>query len=253
MTAAAPPINDAETAAPPIGRQGRQWGRALRALQRLFADKEDTAQVFEIMRALNGPATPRGYEKLLRTPGGGRLAYERVELADKLMDRAWLDGFAPGTVGAAYRDFVVGEGLSAEGLVQESRKGVTQIDIPHPWAWYGRRIRDTHDIWHVLTGYGRDSIGELCLVAFSYSQTRGLGWAMIGWGGYLRALRRDGRPYRKAVLEGFRRGKRAAWLPAQDYLQLLGEPLDAARQRLGITPAVAYEAIPPEARNPLAA
>jgi ubiquinone biosynthesis protein COQ4 len=34
-----------------------------------------------------------------------------------------------------------------------------------------------HDIWHVLTGYRRDALGEACLVAFSYAQTRGLGWA----------------------------------------------------------------------------
>ena len=251
MTAAAPSINNT----PPMQRPRRQWGRALKALHRLFQDKEDTAQVFEIMRSLNGGATPKGYLRLLRTPGGGRLAYERVELADKLMDRAWLDSLAPGTVGAAYRDFVLGEGLSAEGLVEESRKGIQEgaIDARHPFAWYGRRIRDTHDVWHVLTGYGCDSLGELCLVAFSYSQTKGLGWAVIGIGGMLRAARRGGSPYRRAVVEGFRRGKRAAWLPAEDYEALLAEPLESARRRLGITAPAAYEAIPPELRNPLAA
>src|SRR5260221_9273807 len=248
MTAAAPAIND--PAAPAMKSPRRQWGRALRALARLFADKEDTSQVFEIMRALNGGATPKGYLRLLNSPNGGRLAYERVELAERLMDKAWLESFAAGTVGAAYRQFVLGEGFSAHGLVEESRKGATQIDIPHPFAWYGRRIRDTHDIWHVLSGYGRDSIGELCLVAFSYSQTRGLGWALIGWGGFLRARGKAGRPYRKAVLEGFRRGEQAAWLPGEDYLSLLSEPLEDARRRLSIAPATAYEAIPPEARNP---
>ncbi len=30
------------------------WGHAWRSLQKLLADKEDTRQVFEIMRALNG-------------------------------------------------------------------------------------------------------------------------------------------------------------------------------------------------------
>jgi len=30
-----------------------QWGAAFKALRRRFADKEDTAQVFEIMRALH--------------------------------------------------------------------------------------------------------------------------------------------------------------------------------------------------------
>jgi ubiquinone biosynthesis protein COQ4 len=231
----------------------RDWVRAFAALRRLFRDKEDTAQVFEIMRALNGPDGGRGYARLLTTPGGGRIAYERLELAERLMDDAWLDGFADGTVGAAYRTFVRGEGLSAEGLAQESRKGMAeaQIDIKHPYAWYGRRIRDIHDIWHILTGYGRDGTGELCLVAFSYSQTKSLGWAAIAWGGWLRARGRPGKPYRAAVMEGFRRGKAAAWLPGEDYERLLAEPLEGARARLGLTTPVAYEAIPAAARNPI--
>jgi ubiquinone biosynthesis protein COQ4 len=87
-------------------------------------------------------------------------------------------------------------------------------------------------------------------VAFSYSQTRGLGWALIGWGGFLRALRPGGGRYRKAVLEGFRRGREAAWLPAQDFEALMSEPLVDARARLRIKPATAYEAIPAEDRNP---
>jgi ubiquinone biosynthesis protein COQ4 len=37
-------------------------------VRRLIADKEDTAQVFEIMRALSGNAIPKGYRRLLSTP-----------------------------------------------------------------------------------------------------------------------------------------------------------------------------------------
>src|SRR5277367_2502042 len=83
-----------------IERPRRRWDVALKALRRLLADKEDTGQVFEIMAALNGDSTARSYRRLLETPQGGRLAYERVELATRLMDDAWLDSFAAGTVGA---------------------------------------------------------------------------------------------------------------------------------------------------------
>jgi ubiquinone biosynthesis protein COQ4 len=248
MTAAAPSINDAARIAP----RGRQWGRALAALRRLFADKEDTAQVFEIMRALNGSAGQKGYLRLLGTLEGGRLAYERVELAPKLMDRAWLATFPTGSVGAAYAHFTSSENISAEGLIEESRKGVaaSELDRAHPFAWFGRRMRDTHDIWHVLSGYGRDATGEACLVAFSYQQTGGLGWALIGLGAYFKARGRSGRPYRAAIREASRRGKACAWLPGEDYERLMAEPLEDARRRLGLTPPTAYEAIPPEARNP---
>jgi ubiquinone biosynthesis protein COQ4 len=223
----------------------KDWGRALGAFRKLMADKEDTVQVFEIMRALAGRAGPDGYHRLLTTPDGGRIAYERVELAERLMDRAWLDSFAPGTVGAAYAEFTARENLSAEGLAEESRKTTTgQVDAAHPYAWYGRRIRDIHDLWHILTGYGRDGLGEACLVAFSYAQTRSLGWAFIALGVALRGRGAEGRLLRRAIWEGYRRGRDAAWLPGEDYERLLAEPLEAARARLNLPAPAVYDAVP---------
>jgi ubiquinone biosynthesis protein COQ4 len=225
------------------------WIHALRSLRRLLADKEDTTQVFEIMRALNGGATAKGYHRLLATPQGGRMAYEHVELASKLMDDAWLDSLPAGSVGAAYRAFIRAEALSAEGLAEISRLDGKSPEIAHPYAWFGRRTRDVHDIWHILSGYGRDGLGEACLVAFSYAQTKGLGWALIAAGAAFRSRKRPGYPYRKAIWQGYQRGKAAKWLLAEDYEQLLAEPLEAARRRLNITPATIYNAIPPDARD----
>ena len=222
---------------------------ALRALQRLLNDKEDTGQVFEIMGALSGNSTPRNYERLLTTAQGGRLAYEHVELEPLLMDNAWLDSFAAGTVGAAYREFVRSENISAEGLADISRQKRGRVEVNHPWAWFGRRMRDSHDIWHILSGYHRDALGEACLVAFSYGQTGSLGWAVIALGAALRSRGPGGAAYRKAIWQGYQRGKAAKWLPGQDYVQLMSEPLEAARSRLGLTPATAYLAIAPELRD----
>lgn len=233
----------------PIPRSRRRWGAALKALRRLMSDKDDTGQVFEIMAALNGGSTARNYHRLLTTPRGGRLAYERLELAPQLMDDAWLDGFAPGTVGATYRDFVRSENLSAQGLVDISAQINGRNRILHPYAWMGRRTRDAHDIWHVLSGYHRDALGEACLVAFSYAQTGSLGWAVIAIGAALRRRSGPKHPYTRAIWQGYRRGKAAKWLPGEDYVELFAEPLDAARRRLDITPATIYDAIPGAARE----
>ncbi len=243
MTALSPPTN----ARPQKPR--RQWIVALKALRRLLADKEDTGQVFEIMGALNGDSTMRSYRRLLETPQGGRLAYEHVELAERLMDDAWLDSFAPGTVGAAYRDFVRGENISAEGLAAISRQRQSKVEQAHPHAWFGRRTRDSHDIWHVLSGYHRDGLGEAYLVAFSYARTRSLGWAMIAVGAALRPRHGAKHPYARAIFQGYQRGKAANWLAGEDYEHLMGEPLDAARRRLNITPPTLYDAIPPADRD----
>ena len=225
-----------------------QWGAALKALRRLLNDKEDTGQVFEIMRALNGTSTAACYRRLLTTTQGGRIAYEGQEFADRLMDDAWLDSLPAGSVGAAYREFIRSEQLSAEGLAEVSRIQGNEIDIAHPYAWMGRRTRDVHDIWHILSGYHRDGLGEACLVAFSYAQTKGLGWALIALGAASRSRGAD-HPYVKAIWQGYKRGKAAAWLLGEDYERLMAEPLDAARKRLGITPATIYDSIPVEARD----
>jgi len=247
MTALSPEMSLTPTSASALIRPAKlEWGKAYQAFRKLYADKEDTQQVFEIMRALSGRSVADGYDRLLATPGGGQIAYERAEFADKLMDRAWVESFAPGTLGAAYAEFTARENLSAEGLAEESRKGraAETIDLLHPHAWFGRRIRDTHDLWHLLTGYGRDGLGEACLVAFSYAQTKGLGWAFIAAGAALSAGDTGGMPIRRAIWEGYQRGKAAAWLPGQDYERLMAEPLDAARVRLNLPAATVYNSIP---------
>ncbi len=48
--------------------------------------------------------------------------------------------------------------------------------------------------------------------------------------------------FARSVIEGYRRGRKAAWLPGEDYEALLHEPLEAARKRLGIAEAPAYKA-----------
>ena len=240
------------TADSPIPAPRREWGAALRALRRLLRDKEDTRQVFEIMRALSGDSMGENYRRLCSTPRGGRIAYERVEFARRLMDDAWLDSLPEGSVGAAYRTFIRSQDLSAEGLAEVSRETGGDIDTPHPVAWMARRTRDVHDLWHILSGYGRDGLGEACLVAFSYPQTRSLGWALIAMGAVSRT--RGGRyPYARAIWQGYQRGKAAKWLLGEDYEALLAEPLDGARRRLGITPPTISDAIPPEARDIVAA
>jgi ubiquinone biosynthesis protein COQ4 len=223
--------------------------KAFRAFRKLVRNKEDTSQVFEIMRALSGRSIGRGYNRMLKTIEGGRQAFLREELAHRLDDPVWLSQFGPGTVGAAYRSFREARGFTAEGLADEARKVAPLVDAQHPVIWYSRRIRDIHDVWHVLTGYGTDALGEACVVSFSYAQTRNLGFAFIGWGA-AREIQREAPsvPARRAVWQAYRNGKAARWLPALDYEALFAQPLEAVRARLNIRPADVYQAVPAEVR-----
>lgn len=225
--------------------------RAARAMRRLVADKDDTEQVFEIMNALAGRSVDWGYDRMISTPEGGVQAYRRLELADRLQDRAWLKTLPQGSVGAAYLDFIVAQDFSAYGLADESRKVAdTEIEAAHPRAWYARRLRDVHDIWHVLTGYQADALGEACVVAFSLPQTRSSGFGLIAAAIAVQFARaRTGYPCARAVFRAWRDGRRAAWLPGQDYEALLAEPLEQARRRLRIAKPALYERVPLNVRN----
>jgi ubiquinone biosynthesis protein COQ4 len=88
----------------------------------------------------------------------------------------------------------------------------------------------------VLTGYrANDPLGELCLVAFSYAQTKGMGWGFIALSGALKSLtEQHGGAVRRAIWEGYRHGRAAHWLHNEDIEALFAEPLDAARTRLNI-------------------
>ncbi|HEY1838246.1 MAG TPA: Coq4 family protein [Rhizomicrobium sp.] len=221
----------------------KDWRGALRAVRILLANPDDTVQVFRIMAALNSGTSVKNYHRLIATPEGGRLAYRREELVTRLTNRAWLAQFAAGTVGAAYRAFLERTGFSADGLESVSKEVHPERDEEHPYAWMGRRERDLHDIWHVLTGYrAEDPLGELCLVAFSYAQNKGLGWAFIAVAGALKSFgETNGKAVRRAIHEGYRHGRAAKWLHAEDIATLFAEPLDAARKRLNIAKPVAYE------------
>src|SRR3546814_16494227 len=91
-----------------------------------------------------------------------------------LDDHDALRRLPEGSVGRVYVDFMEREGLTAQGLVDESlkfRRGKPSHD--DMLELYGNRLRATHDLFHILTGYGRDALGEQCVLAFSYSQTIG--------------------------------------------------------------------------------
>jgi ubiquinone biosynthesis protein COQ4 len=224
--------------------------RAIRAFRKLVADKEDTRQVFEIIEALSGNSLQKNYLRMLRDAKGGAQAYARHELADYFDDERWLAQFGEGTVGAAYRAFRQERDLTVEGLAMEAAKVNEGVEAAHPIAWFARRIRDVHDLWHTLTGYRTDALGEASLLAFTYAQVPNGGVAFITVGA-ANEFRKTGMPYPygRAMWEGYRRGKQAKPLMYEDYPSLLAEPLEAAQKRLNLTPPATYLSIPAEYRN----
>lgn len=215
---------------------------ALKAIRRLIRDPEDTAQVFTIVRALAGSSIERGYRRFAKLPVGQRILSRPGELLDTLRDRDSLRALPAGSLGRAYLSFVESENLSADGLVEASEQGEERWESADKER-YGKRLRDQHDLWHTVTGYGRDELGELCLLAFTYAQTRNRGIGFIVLVGAFKMREVFGRGVFRAVRRGYRDGRRAAWLPGQEWEALLARPLDEVRQELGIEEPVPYRAL----------
>jgi ubiquinone biosynthesis protein COQ4 len=212
---------------------------AWHAIRALVRDREDTRQVFLLMDALRGKTSLRQLARFRRTLPGQAVLGERRQLIDWLQDRASLAALPPGTLGRDYYEFMAAENLSAEQLIEASE--FRKLPPGDDMTLFRERNREMHDLLHIVTGYGRDPLGEACLTAFSFAQTGLKGFAVIAIVSSQRISRAlPGQPVRRAVFEGYRRGRRASWLVGADWENLLAEPLEAIRARYGIDPPAYY-------------
>ncbi len=215
--------------------------KAFRHFQKLIADKEDTEQVFHISDCLPG----RKFEALrcefCSSDAGRDLMAREHYLPDLLDDHDKLLAMPTASVAHAYVAFMRREGLSSDGLVQESLKA-KRPRYDDQVQWFGDRLRDTHDLIHVLTGYGRDALGEQCALGFSNGQYHGLTDGFLAWaaGFELNRRVRANAPVFAAIREAQLMGRKAEKLFAQNITALLAEPLDGARARMGIHEPVHY-------------
>ena len=219
--------------------------KAWHHFRKLIADKEDTEQVFHIIAALRGRKFQNIARNFWETPKGKDMLESKMRLVDMLDDHESIKQLPQGTVGRAYVDFMEREGLSAAGLEAEYARFEDASTIyDDVLTRYGDRLRDSHDMLHILTGYGRDALGEQCVLAFTYAQNRNLGVGFIAYAGGLELKYRVAKsaPILKAVHEGYRIGNAAKNIVHEDIAALLREPLADARKRLGIAEPVVYRA-----------
>ena len=98
----------------------------------------------------------------------------------------------------------------------------------------------------MLTGFGRDALGEMAVLAFTAQQVRNLGFEAIIFFGR-RRFQRDAPQvsFRRVLREARAMGRRSAWLLGVDYAAMLPRPLDDVRRELGIAPSPTYAAVDP--------
>jgi ubiquinone biosynthesis protein COQ4 len=223
-------------------KRRRQPLKAWRAMQSLLEDGERTGEVFKIVEALEGGAMAKSTERLRLRSGGAGLLAAKPEILDLLQDREALRGYPEGSLGRAYLHFVESEDLSADGLMEASMEADRDRNYSEDERWFGNRLRDTHDLFHVVTGYGRDGLGEISLLAFSVRQTPNLGIKFVIFMSQ-RASRKDKSPIpsKACIKEARDNADRAEWLGAQEWETLMPLPLEEVRSRLNVEPPEFYE------------
>ncbi len=196
------------------------------------------------MSATEGRSGQRAFARFQASAAGARLLQVRPPLRAMLGgDRHALAAMPHGSLGRAYDDFMSAHGFSVDGMAELGQAG-GERPMSEAEKWFVDRMNTLHDVRHVVAGYGQEPLGELCLLAFRFAQTRhpGMAFFAVAWGLKTARAQRD-QPIIAAVMEGYRRGRRAVWMDAADWEHMLREPLATVRTRLNIVPPVVYRRI----------
>lgn len=216
--------------------------RAVKSFQALIKDKEDTSLVFKIFESLPSSSFMDRVSGLALSERGEMLRANEPSLPEILDDHAALRRTPKGSLAHAYCDFMEAEGLSAAGLVAEAER-LGRPKYPDLVEWFISRSRDTHDLFHILTGYGRDALGEQCVLLFTHGQSPSQGHLLIGYAGAAnikRMIKGSHAPVFGAVRQAHRTGKGAPLLMAQSIRELLAQPVEDVRAKLRIPQPTQY-------------
>ena len=167
--------------------------------------------------------------------------------ADPALEGLWLQRYhpdrydvehlahlPPATLGGAYSRFMIERRLRPDFY--------EDVRARHKMHWLRLRLRQTHDIWHVLTGFDTGPFGEVGLQGFYFAQVTNGQSALIFAGAMLKSIFAgrfgDLERFVEVFVDGYRAGRQARSLLAVGWEGSWEEPLEALRQRHGIVPAV---------------
>jgi ubiquinone biosynthesis protein COQ4 len=205
--------------------------RAFTALARVVANPDATDQVLVFSTAINAGSMPARIEQFFADPAGQRLFAERRAI-DSRTDLDALAALPPGTLGHEYVRFLRTHGLTPD-VFDGSPADLSDERI----AYVVQRMRQTHDLWHVVTGHETTPPGEIALQAFTYAQVRAPSSLILAVVGTLRGMRAE-RVAVGDVVAAYRAGasaNRFVTFPWEDHW---ATPLADVRALLGLAAPV---------------
>lgn len=204
--------------------------KLLRAGYRLVKDPNRLDEVIGIADDLGNDQAFDAILVHIRASDGGRAA-----LRDKprvRVDLARLRAMPDGSFGREAARFLDERGLDPEDLPHRPSNTDTE--------WLRAHLFETHDLWHVATGFNTDVPGEAGLQAFYLAQFPGrlpaVLLSIVFANTFLYAFDQT-EARMDAITHGWQLGKRARQLLGVRWDELWSVPLAEVRTRLGIPAA----------------
>lgn len=205
--------------------------RALRAWSTLVRDPSQLGRVFELRDSVADRAVmEKMAAHLERDPRGAAALTGRPRLG--VLSLGELSRLPDGSVGRAFADHMRRAGLDPAAL--------PSLPSPDRLSYLSAHLYETHDLWHVVTGFDVDVAGELGLQAFYLAQFPGLLSAAILSAGLLNtAIYAPEERVRRMdeITLGWQLGKGAQPLFGVDWAPLLQAPLVDVRRGLKLPEA----------------
>jgi len=203
------------------------FGSAFSALSVLTRDPGRLDQVLVLGEAVNRAAAEQVWGRLTGTPEGESLARDRPRLNRDTVDFEVLAALPDGTLGREYVRFLSDNKITPDAFHSDPAFEDDQA------VFMSARMRQTHDLWHVITGFSPDVHGEIVLQAFTYGQTGAPSAWLIGVLGVLRYGKL--RPaFVRECLRAYRLGKAAPFFGAMYWEKRWERPVRELRAELGL-------------------
>jgi ubiquinone biosynthesis protein COQ4 len=220
-----------------IGR----WCAAAKALLLMIAsDRQRIRHAMRFFFITEGQAFERTLSAFRETGAGRELLRQRPNHPNIYASRALLDACPPGSLGQWYAKFMTDFSLTEETYLTIAIEQAEPLADDPERAWFHLRFDASHDIRHVLAGYGPDRLGEICLLCFRHGQIRHPGIVVFILLGFFSLIFAHRGPVLAPLWEAYWRGRRARLLDLLPWENGFAEPLAVHRATLGLTPPRSY-------------
>lgn len=217
-----------------IPRLNREFFTAFKGLISIVKDPTKTDSVFDIVEGMrNTEASKLALDYIKSKPGVAQIVEERYLAPTPNLDE--LIKYPLGSLGYEYAS-----AMKAAGFDPEFYRPIQVVD---DLSYIFLRLRQCHDIWHTVTGFGTNITGELGLNAFNLAQTHLPLPIMLIAGGLLKTLMQSPQDLDKLldrIAVGYRMGSKAQPFLAQKWEENWEKPLAEWRTELGVEPMPVY-------------